>query len=879
MISRLLLLFFITVSGGAAFTHLEPRQQRPLALTPDGRTLLALHSTAHTLSVFDVGSPSRSAPLLIAEIPVSSAPVTVKARTNDEVWVVNEASDSVSIVSLSQRVVIDTLRVADEPADVCFANGKAFVSCSQQRVILVFDASSRAALGQVAIDGVSPRALVASADGSKLYAACLYSGNRSTILPQNVAPAQPAPTNPTLPAPPKVGLIVSSADTRVTWNVLDHDVAEINTSTLTIDRWISDVGTHLFDLALHPDGSLWCANSDSLNLTRFEPDLNGDFVRHRLSRISLPGAALNHYDLNPGIVRATTPHPPSIALALAAPSAMLFRGDGLRAWVAMFQSDRIAEIDPADGSVLRRIDVRPPGAGPEAMRGPRGLALGPDRLYVLNKISDTLTTVNPANGMLLSEIPLGSIDPMPPNIRAGRGVLYDARLSGNGTLSCATCHLDADRDGLAWDLGDPGGEMISIPAADLSLHERTVFNRTLHPMKGPLTTQTLRGLASTDAAPLDPTDGTPLPAAAIVTKFHWRGDKPSIQSFNSIFPNLMGGLPQSASSMDRLAEYLRSIIHPPNPNLRLDRSLRTDLPQGDAVNGRGVFLNHVQSHCAVCHNLPGGTDQNLDDPGVVGKLQPMKNSPLRTVYQRSGIFLPTAGADSLAGFGLGSDGSGHSLPMVHPYSLALISRPPITPAKAKAMADLTAFILSFDTGTAPSACHDLTLNSSNKNDASLLGQLATLETRAAQGENGLVAWGRISGVTRRFQWNPSLSLYLAENQNATFTRGALLAQLATTDALTFAGVLPEETAWRSTDRNSNAIADVSETPPSVTIERDGSSLFLRWPMGDWHPEASPDLSPPWQAAAGTPIADGAWWKLPLPVESQPSQFYRLRRNW
>lgn len=876
---RLPILLLAFAGAVAAHTHFEPRQQNPIALTPDGKTLLALHSTAHSLSVFDVGDPVRQTPMLVAEIPLASAPVTVKARTNDEVWIANETADSVSIVSLARRAIVATLRVGDEPADICFANGKAFVSCSQQRALFVFDAATRAPLGQIAIDGVAPRAMAASADGTKLYVASLLSGNRTTILHRELAPSQPSPTNPALPAAPKVGLIVPASDSRITATVLDQDIAEIHTASLTVNRWISDVGTNLFALAIHPDGSLWCANSDSLNLTRFEPELNGEFARHRLSRISLPASTLLHHDLNPGIARATTPQPASIALALAQPTAIAFTADGSRVWIAAFNSDRVAEMDTATGNILRRIDLRPTGTGPEGMRGPRALALGADRLYVLNKLSDTLATIRPSDGALLSEIPLGSIDPMPANLRAGRGILYDARLSGNGTVSCATCHIDADRDGIAWDLGDPGGEMVDVISAPLSIHGTTLFTQSLHPMKGPLTTQTLRGLATNDAAPFDPTDGTPRPPEAVVTKFHWRGDKPSIQSFNSTFPNLMGGLPQPAESMDRLAEYLESIVHHPNPNLNLDRSLRTDHPKGDAVNGLAVFQNHALSHCIVCHGLPAGTDQNVDDFTLVELYQPMKNPALRTVYQRAGIYDQTGTTISLSGFGLGSDGSSHELPAAHGYSsLSLLHNPPFTAGKIKALNDLSAFILSFDTGTAPSACLDLTLTNTNQSDPVLLGQLAILENRAAIGDNGLVAWGIVGGMNRRFSWDPALAQYRSD-EGTLLTRPALLALLQTDDALTFSGVLPHESAWRSLDRNGNGIADASESLPTPIITREAESYFLRWPMGEWFPEASSDLLPPWQPAPGDLIREGSEWKLPLPVDTVPEQFYRLRRTW
>ncbi len=876
-----IILACLTLARVTAFEHLEPRQQQPIALTPDGATLLALHSTAHTLSVFDVGSPPRTTPLLIAEIAVGTAPVTVRPRNNLEAWVVNSGADSISIVCLAKRAVIDTLRVGDEPADICFAAGKAFVTCGQDRTIHVFDAVTRFPLGQIEIDGVAPRSLVASHDGSKLFVACLLSGNGTTILPKEAAPAQPAPTNPALPAPPQTALIVPADDPRITWNVLDHDIAEIDTATHTITRWISGVGTNLFHLAMHPvDGSLWCANTDLHNLTRFESELNGHFATHRLTRIAFPAATLTHHDLNPGIVRHITPHPPSIALALAQPTSSAFNGDGTRAWIAAFNSDRVAEIDTATGEILQRIDLRPPGAGSAAMRGPRALAMAATRLYVLNKISDTLTTLHPANGGILSEISLGSIDPMPASIRSGRGLLYDARTSGNGTISCATCHIDADRDGLAWDLGDPAGEMLSVTGAALSIHASDLIARFLHPMKGPLTTQTLRGLATNDADPIDPTDGTERPAEAIVTKFHWRGDKPSIESFNSTFPNLMGGHLQPAAEMQALAAYLRSIIHPPNPNLNLDRTLPTDHPKGNAVRGRSHFLDHDLTHCVVCHSPPAGTDQNIDDPFLIAQTQPFKNPSLRTVYQRAGIFNPLPGQNSLSGFGLGADGSDHELPTAHPYdSLSLLHNPPFTANKLRALDELTAFILSFDTGTAPSACHDLTLTAHNRTHPDLLAILAALENGANSGQNGLVAHATLGGVRANFRWVPGQNHYLAADGTTHHTREELLGLLENSDALTFHGVLPSETAWRSTDRNGDGTPDLAEPMPSAQIERAGNALHLQWPKGDWFPVRSPDLSPPWHPAPGDPISDGASWLLPLPHHSESKNFYRLQRTW
>jgi hypothetical protein len=81
------------------------------------------------------------------------------------------------------------------------------------------------------------------------------------------------------------------------------------------------------------------------------------------------------------------------------------------------------------------------------------------------------------------------------------------------------------------------------------------------------------------------------------------------------------------------------------------------------------------------------------------------------------------------------------------------------------------------------------------------------------------------------------------------------------------------------DRNANGISDQLETAPQATIQRDGTRLQLHWPQRDWYPESSTNLLPPWQPALGDLELDGTVWKMTLPTETQPSQFYRLRRTW
>ncbi|MGV3533694.1 MAG: YncE family protein, partial [Chthoniobacteraceae bacterium] len=294
----------VLITSGAAqtFLHFEARHVHPVAVTPDGKRLLALNSTDGRLSVFDISNPANPTPVLIAEIPVGVEPVSVRARTNDEVWVVNEVSDSVSVVSLSRGAVIDTLRASDEPADVLFVGGNAFVSCARSNAVKVFDATTRAELATIPLQGLYPRALAASADGATVYVAFQNSGNGTTVLTPDQAPAQPAPSNSALPAPPDTGLIVPATDPRVTYTVLDHDVAEIHASTHAVVRYFSGVGTNLFDIAVQPGtGDLWVPNTEARNTVRFEPVLRGHVVDNRVTQITVAAAGSWPYDLNPDI--------------------------------------------------------------------------------------------------------------------------------------------------------------------------------------------------------------------------------------------------------------------------------------------------------------------------------------------------------------------------------------------------------------------------------------------------------------------------------------------------------------------------------------------------------------------------------------------------
>lgn len=857
---KLTLPFFFSLSlslalSAAPFTHTEARHTHSIALTPDGAHLLALNTADARLSVFAVSS---SAPVLLAEIPVGLEPVAVRTRTDDEAWVVNELSDTVSIVSLSARAVVATLKVPDEPADVVFAQGKAFVSCARNNLVRVFDAGTRQELAAIPLRGLVPSALAIDAQGTRVYAAFLHSGNGTTILPQGLAPLPPPPQNPALPAAPATGLIVEASDPRISYTVLDHDVAEIDAATGQVQRYLGGAGTNLLDVAVHPiTGDIWAANTEARNLVRFEPALRGHVADHRLTRLERTSGAATVYDLNPGIDYGLLPNAAAQATALAQPTALLFSNNGAHAWVAAFGSDRVALVETATGQVQARVELRPAGQTARQMRGPRALAWdqAAQRLYVLNKLSNTISVIATGSGVWLAEMPIGSHDPMPFVVKEGRGFLFDARLSGNGLSSCATCHLDADRDGLAWDLGDPNGAMLTVMGANLVIHDPTPRPRVMHPMKGPMTTQTLRGLSG----------GAP---------FHWRGDRPTLQSFNATFDQLLGGAQLATADLEAMVAYLNTLRNHPNPNLRRDGTPPASLAGGDPLRGADLFTVHA-NHCNLCHTVPRGTNNVIDLPQEVGSPQPLKNPSLRTVYQRL-FFNPNSGAESLSGFGLSHDGSGHSLPTVHPYVLDELGV-----ASPNDFADVTAFVLCFPTETKPVVGESITVNSVTAGTAAT--DLAQIELLARQQACDLAVRGRIGGQAFSFFFNRSTQRYEADAAAApALTRAQLLALLSPGDALTFLATPPGEGLRYGGDRDENGTRDRDEAAPQLRIEAAVAGARLRWPAtpAGWQLEGATSLlSPAWSPVLGSRSLSAGWLQREEPYGSAPARFFRLRRTW
>ncbi len=788
-----------TLSAQAPHVAFEASQTRPVQVSDDGLRLFALDTASSRLTVWSLADPLR--PVLIREIRAGLEPVSLAIESDDRVWVVDQLGDSVHVVSLGAGAVVATIPVGDEPGDVVLAGSprKAFVSCTTDRQVVAIDTATHAVVGTVAVFADDPRSLCASADGSTVWVASFRSGNRTTLVPAQRAPAPPPPTNPALPAAPRQGLIVDSTDPA--WSAVhgvqlpDLDVHAIDANALTVGATHAGVGTILFALAERPGhpGELWVANTEARNLVRFEPALRGHAIDSRLTRIDAAGA-VTPFDLNSGIDYGTLPNPGAQAIALSQPTGITFSPDGARAFVAAFGNDRIGVVNPATGAVTARIDLAP-GASPRAKRGTRAMAHHPTAavLYALNRLSSSLTVVDTTNLAVVSELAFPH-DPTAAPVADGRGFLYDAKLSGNGTQSCASCHIDGTTDNLAWDLGDPGGDM--FPARDQ-------FNRPtpLHPMKGPMLTQTLQGLRGHQP-------------------FHWRGDKPRLQDFNGAFDTLLGGAQLAAADMDDYADFLVEIVYPSNPNQELDGGLSPL-----AAQGRNFYVNQQFApgvRCVDCHSLTRGSNGQIIDRITLGnRPDAVKVAQLRNAYKRTGM-APTPQGRT-AGFGYVHDGEFATVADV--LTLPVFG---IVSQNAGLRAQLEAFVLSFDTGTAPTVGFAKTFAAGtvgNPQDPELL----TLVADARRGACDLIAVGVLGGEPVGYLFDRFVQSFVPDRAGAANQSLAqLLTRVANGDGtLTIAGVPPASGPRLARDRDLDGRLDGDERPsPRGVASPAGSALRI-----------------------------------------------------
>jgi sugar lactone lactonase YvrE len=853
----------------ASFVTFESGQVRPLAMSPDGTRLFAVNTPDGRLEIFNIGS-SGLAPAF--SVPVGMEPVAVAARSNTEVWVVNHLSDSISIVDLSTTPprVVRTLLVGDEPRDIVFAGpgrNRAFITTAHRGQNIPFDpqlttagvgradvwsfdaTNLGATLGGTPLTIVTlftdtPRALAVSPSGGTVYAAGFHTGNRTTTLHDNVISnglGLPTTDSEGITGP-ATGLIVKSNGSNwldpvgrdwtssVMFNLPDRDVFVIDASANppVSTNSFAGVGTVLFNMAVNPvSGKLYVSNTDARNEVRFEGSrpasgpgstvttVQGHLHEARISVIS--GTTVTPRHLNKHINYSIRPAPAGTKeKSLATPTGMAVTTDGSTLYVAALSSNKIGIFDTAQ---LENNTFTPDAANHISLPGggPTGVVLDETRgrLYTLTRFNNSVAMVDLASKTQLASYSLHN--PEPAHVVNGRPFLYDAfNTSSNGEASCASCHAFGDFDSLAWDLGDPLGPTLSNPNPDGPIG---AASNSYAPMKGPMTTQSLRGLAN--HGPM-----------------HWRGDRTfahaggdaldengAFREFNVAFEGLLGRSgPLAAADMQAFANFALELAYPPNPVRALDNSLT-----GTQAAGQFFYFNNdavAGLTCNSCHVLSpengffgtGGLMSFEAEP------QDFKIPHLRNMYQKVGMFGMAATnffgtgdnghkGDQVRGFGFIHDGSTDTLFRFHGATLFNV-----TPAD---QVNLEQFMFAMDSNLAPIVGQQVTLNDTNA--ATVGARIDLMIARAAVNECDLIVKGVIAGQARGWQIDNGSTFYRGDN--GVSISDADLRTLAATpgQSLTFTCVPFGSGTHMGVDRDLDGVFDASDNCPA-TVNADQLDL-------------------------------------------------------
>jgi len=891
--------FALPASAQPSFITFESGHVRPVAITPNGEKLLAVNTPDNRLEVFRINGGSLTH---IESIPVGMEPVAVAARTNNEVWVVNHLSDSVSVIQLSNNPnglgftsskILRTLLVGDEPRDIVFAGtggNRAFITTAhrgQHREdaslagvpgagdpqlttpgigradVWVFDATSLGnSLGGTPLEILSffadtPRGLAVSPDGNTVYVAAFQSGNQTTAIIETSVPngfgpnGVPGPDDNVFGDPaPEVGVIVkfdgsdwrtsqgANASSLVPFDLPDHDVFSINANTLASNSIVEydHVGTILFNMVVNPStGRLYVTNTELPNHVDFEgpgihggSTVQGHLSESRITVINTGTGAVDPQHLNQHIdysqlhTDAGADHAAinaQIAHSLATPLQPVVSSLGDKLYVAAFGSAKIGVFDTADiedPNFEANFDPTAESANYIATGGgPSGMVLDEvnNRLYVLTRFANQVEVIDLGTNTLVETHALPN--PEPQHVVDGRPFLYDAvATSGNGETSCSSCHIFGDVDQLAWNLGNPDDHVtMNNQPTPVPLSRSTQF----HPMKGPMTTQTLRGMATHGG-------------------MHWRGDRVdgffgedqcngssvsnapcdedlSFRNFIVAFEGLVGKEGTiSPAEMQQFADFTLEIMLPPNPVRALDNSL-----SGDAAQGEALFdgpNSDVIATCNGCHTLnPGlGFFGANGQQSFEGETQHFKIPHMRNLYHKIGMF-STAG-DQVRGFGFLHDGSVDTV-------FNFLGAGVFTLNNAQ-QRDLEAFSLSFPSDLAPIVGQQVTLTSANA--AAVNPRINLMIQRANANfssfmlggtvkECEVIAKGTVNG--KRRGWVRQANGNFLSDINTVFT-DAQVRNLASSDGpVTYTCVPPGSGERMGIDRDEDSVLDGQDNCPGV----------------------------------------------------------------
>jgi len=548
-----------TVTVLTAPTGSLPTASSPVFCDDGSRRVWTVNPDNDTVSAFDADSLAK-----VLEVPVCSDPRSLGRSSLGEIWVVCRDDDRIFVLDGAGSLVTElALEYGSAPAAIAFSpNGStAYVALEGSGALRRYDATTRQQTGDLVLSPEGeggPKALAVSGDGSTVLVTRFLS-------PRNHA---------------EVWEVTAGSFTLSRTLQIPKFGGEENRDGTASGRGVAN---YLTGITIAPDGqSAWVA-SNKPNAERgllFANDLDQDnTVRNVLTQLNLASGQ---------VVRAIDLDNSDSAVAMS------FSPLGDYLFAALQGNDEVIVLDAllideavGLGSLVTRLGTGPAPQGVCVDGTGGGGTTG--RTFVKNFMGRSVTALETETLFRLgnksvasSETSAVAVEMLPAQVRTGKEIFYDAsdpRMSSEGYLSCATCHVDGGQDGRVWDFTGRG--------------------------EGLRNTTSLRGRGGVAHG-----------------NVHWTANFDEIQDFENDVRGAFGGqgfltdpdfaatsdplgIPKSGLSadLDALAAYVTSLgaeSLPRSPHRAADGSMTAE-----GVTGRGVFQS---LSCFTCHGGPSFTE-------------------------------------------------------------------------------------------------------------------------------------------------------------------------------------------------------------------------------------------------------------------------------
>lgn len=390
-----------------------------IAISPDGRLLYVVCQESDEVRVIDAESGKTVGTIRVGHVPRGISFSSDFRR----LYVTNAWSDSVSVIDTDSREVVQTIPTGFEPAGVVVdkAGTTLYVANRLSSDVSVIDLVTGQEIKRL-LAGRGASYLALSPDGKWIYCTHIY---------PNPGAFRSVPESEITIIDTSTGRVV---DRKPLQNVAGafHVTASADGKLVAIAQLRPK---NLIPLAQVEHGAVF---GDSL--TVFGEDIGGLF--------QIPIDELDRYYALPWGI-AITPSKSKIFVTTAgSESVTVIDVSRLLKTIRTRRQPFANDLSASAEYVTQRIPVG---------HNPRGVALSPDgkRLYVANRLDDSISVIDTASEKVVVTIDLGG----PKNVdvlRRGERLFYTADFSFQGQFGCSNCHLDATIDGLQWDL-EPDG--------------------------------------------------------------------------------------------------------------------------------------------------------------------------------------------------------------------------------------------------------------------------------------------------------------------------------------------------------------------------------------------------------------------------------------